>query len=140
LEYRDLIKHPKFKDDWLLSGGNEFGRLFNGIGKNADGTQQFVGTNTCVWIDKSQVPKNKKVTYARIVVDVRPEKAEPNRTRITAGGDKLDYYGDVSTETASLETAKISFNSIVSTPGAKFMTMDISNMYLNTPLKDFQYM
>jgi len=28
----------------------------------------------------------------------------------------------------------------LSTPGAKFMTMDISNMYLNAPLKDFQYM
>ena len=140
MEYRDLIKHPKFKDDWLVSGSNEFGRLFQGIGKNADGTQRVVGTNTCVWINRSQVPKHKKVTYARIVVDVRPEKAEPNRTRITAGGDKLDYFGDVSTETASLETAKILFNSIVSTPGAKFMTMDISNMYLNTPLKDFQYM
>ncbi|KAL7475771.1 hypothetical protein ACHAW6_001674 [Cyclotella cf. meneghiniana] len=30
--------------------------------------------------------------------------------------------------------AKILFNSIVSTPGARFMTMDISNFYLNTPL------
>ena len=24
LEYRHLIKHPKFKDDWLKSGVNEF--------------------------------------------------------------------------------------------------------------------
>ena len=24
LEYRHLIKHPKFKDDWLKSGANEF--------------------------------------------------------------------------------------------------------------------
>jgi len=71
------------------------------------------------------------------VVDVRPEKAEPNRTRITAGGDRLKYFGDVSTESSSLETAKLLFNSIVSTPGAKCMTLDISNMYLNTPLKDF---
>ena len=140
MEYRDLIKHPSYKEDWLESGANEFGRLFQGIGKKADGTQRVKGTNTCVWIDKAQVPRNKKVTYARIVVDVRPEKAEPNRTRITAGGDRLEYFGDVSTETSSLETAKLLFNSIVSTPGAKFMTLDISNMYLNTPLKDFQYM
>ena len=91
----------------------------------------------CVWIDKSQVSRNKKVTYARIVVDMRPEKAEPNRTRITAGGDRLEYFGDVSIETLSLETAKLLFNSIVSTPGAKFVTLDINNiMYLNTTVLD----
>ena len=32
------------------------------------------------------------------------------------------------------------FNSIVSTPVAKFMTIDISNKYLNTPLPEYQYM
>ena len=140
LEYRHLIKHPKFKAVWTKSGANEFGRLFQGIGKNTDGTQRVSGTDTCHWIHKHQIPATKKVTYARICCDVRPEKAEQERTRITAGGDQLEYDGDVSTKTAGLETAKILFNSIISTPGARFMTMDISNMYLNTPLKDFQYM
>ena len=32
------------------------------------------------------------------------------------------------------------FNSVVSTQEAKFMMIDISNMYLNTPLIDYQYM
>ena len=31
------------------------------------------------------------------------------------------------------------FKSVVSTPDAKFMTIDISNMYLNTPLQEYQY-
>jgi hypothetical protein len=31
--------------------------------------------------------------------------------------------------------AKILFNSVISTADAHFMTMDISNFYLNTPLK-----
>ncbi|EJK49677.1 hypothetical protein THAOC_31417, partial [Thalassiosira oceanica] len=35
--------------------------------------------------------------------------------------------------------AKILFNSVISTRGAKFMTMDISNFYLNTPLKRPEY-
>ena len=35
--------------------------------------------------------------------------------------------------------AKILFNSVVSTQGAKFMTMDISNFYLMTPLKRPEY-
>jgi len=86
------------------------------------------------------IPAGKIATYAQICCDLRPEKTEQARTRITAGGNLLEYIGDVSTKTTRLETAKILFNSITSTPGAKFMTMDISNMYLNTPLKDFQYM
>ena len=39
-----------------------------------------------------------------------------------------------------IETAKIVFNSVISTPDAKFMTINISNMYLNTPLQEYQYM
>jgi hypothetical protein len=35
--------------------------------------------------------------------------------------------------------AKVLFNSVVSTPGAKFMTMDVSNFYLMTPLKRPEY-
>ena len=140
LEYRQLIKHPDYKDAWNLSGANEFGRLLQGIGHNPDGTQRIQGTNTCFFIHKHNIPRDKKATYARIVCEERPEKTEVNRTRITAGGDRLEYFGDVSTETAGLTTAKLLFNSVVSTPGARFMTFDISNMYLNTPLRDFQYM
>ena len=35
--------------------------------------------------------------------------------------------------------AKILFNSVISTPGARFMTMDISNFYLMTPLLRPEY-
>ena len=35
--------------------------------------------------------------------------------------------------------AKLLFNSVVSTKGAKFMTADISNFYLNTPLTRPEY-
>ena len=46
LEYRHLIQHPKFKDNWLKSGANEFYRLFQGSKEETDGTQQTKGTNT----------------------------------------------------------------------------------------------
>ena len=32
------------------------------------------------------------------------------------------------------------FNSVISIPAAKFMTINISNMYLNTLLQEYQYM
>jgi hypothetical protein len=76
MEYRDLLKDPKHREAWSRAAANEFGRLFNGVGKNKDGTQRVVGTNTCHWIRKSQVPKGKIVTYARTVVAIRTEKAE----------------------------------------------------------------
>ena len=37
-------------------------------------------------------------------------------------------------------TAKLLFNSVISTKRAKFMTMDISNFYLMTPLPRPEYL
>ncbi len=76
----------------------------------------------------------KDVTYGQFVCMVRPKKAEPNCTRFTVGGDRINYPGEVATPTADMLVAKMLFNSIISTRGAQFMTMDISNIYLMTPL------
>ena len=40
-----------------------------------------------------QVKKYPKhtVMYASIVLDYRPQKTDPNRVQITAGGDLIDY-------------------------------------------------
>jgi hypothetical protein len=32
------------------------------------------------------------------------------------------------------------FNSKISTPGARFLVIDINNFYLNTPLERYEYM
>ena len=86
LEYRHLIKQPKFRVNWLKLGANKFYQLFQAF-KKTDGSQRIKGTNTLFWIKKEQVPKNKKAMYARVVVNKRPEKEVVNRTQITAGGD-----------------------------------------------------
>ena len=101
------------------------------------------GTNTIKFIHKNQVPRDraKDVTYGLITTLVRPEKIdEPNRTRLVAGGDRVHYPGDAGTPTADLLTVKLLINSIISTEGAKFMTMDIKDFYLNTPMARFEYM
>jgi hypothetical protein len=36
--------------------------------------------------------------------------------------------------------AKILINSVIFTPGAKFLVVDINNFYLSTPLGRFEYM
>ena len=56
------------------------------------------------------------------------------------GGDRINYPGDVATKTADITTTKLLLNSVVSTPNAKFMTLDVKNFYLNTPLKRYEYL
>ena len=136
LNYRQLMRHPFYKKAWSLSSANEFGRLANGVGGRIKNP-----TNTIKFIRKDDVPldRRKDVTYGQFVCTVRPEKAESNRTRFTVGGDRINYPGEVATPTAEMLVAKLLFNSVISTKGAKFMTMDISNFYLMTPLKRPEY-
>ena len=83
--------------------------------------------------------KNKGRHIWLFFCNVRNEKSEKNRTRFVVGGDRINYPGEVATPTAEMLVAKLLFNSIISTNGAKFMTMDISNFYLMTPLSHPEY-
>jgi hypothetical protein len=49
------------------------------------------------------------------------------------GGNLIDYPGDVSTKTADLTTEKIVFTSVLSTPKAKFMGIDLRNFISTCP-------
>eukprot|EP00804_Cyclotella_cryptica_P007549 CCRYP_010638-RA/>CCRYP_010638-RA protein AED:0.05 eAED:0.05 QI:0/0/0/1/1/1/3/0/1237 len=135
LNYRAFLRHPAYHDNWTKSSANEFGRLANGVGG------RIKGTNTIRFIRKRDIPKNrvKDITYSQFVCTIRPEKKEPNRTRLVVGRDRINYPGEVATPTADMLAAKILFNSVISTANARFMTMDISNFYLNTPLKRPEY-
>ena len=86
-------------------------------------------TNTIFSISKEDLPAEicKDVTYGRIVVSYRPEKSDPNRVRLTVGGDRINYLGDCGTPTADMLTVKLLLNSVISTKGAKFMSIDIKN-------------
>ena len=54
-------------------------------------------------------------------------------------GNLICYPNDVGTPTADLLLIKIFLNSVISTPGARFATADISNFYLMTPLHRPEY-
>ncbi len=98
---------------------------------------QTKGIDTIFFIPWHKVPKEraKDVTYGLITCLVRPKKTEePNRTRLVAGGNRVHYPFDAGTLTANLLTVKLLINSGISTPGARFFTMDIKNFYLCTPM------
>ena len=88
----------------------------------------------------NHIPQDRVFTYARLVVDFRPPKDDPNRVRITAGGNLIKYPGEITTRTADTTTAKVLWNSILSTEVARFMGLDIKNCYLGTPIDHFEYM
>eukprot|EP00804_Cyclotella_cryptica_P005330 CCRYP_020410-RA/>CCRYP_020410-RA protein AED:0.19 eAED:0.19 QI:0/-1/0/1/-1/1/1/0/760 len=136
MEYRHLIKDPKYSTIWKKAYGKELGRLAQGI----PGIVQ--GTNTIVFIAKDDVPPDRRrdVTYGRICANFRPEKDDPHRVRLTVGGNRIHFPGDCGTPTADMLTTQILLNSIISTRGARFMTIDIKDFYLNTPMARPEFM
>ena len=128
LEYRHLTNHPKYKDTWTKSFSKEIRRL-------------ATTTKTIFFLTKPEIPeeRRKDITYGRIVCTYRSEKNDPNRTRITMGGNLVNYPNDCGTPTADLLTVKLMLNSIISTPNAKFMTIDLKDFYLLTPMNRYEY-
>jgi hypothetical protein len=81
------MKDPRLQPLWTRGFGNECGRLFQGI-------RDITGTDTCFFTTLKNIPKDRKITYGKIVCDYKPHKQEKERVRLTVGGDKLDYSGD----------------------------------------------
>ena len=117
------MKNPKYCQLYATSYSKELGSLAQGMPGKAE------GTNTIYFIDKADIPAErwKDVTYGRVVVAYLPEKSDSYQTRITVGGNLIAYPGDCGTPTVDLLTVKLLINSIISTQGAKFMTIEIKD-------------
>ena len=124
MEYRHLIQGPG-KYIWVKALANDFERLAQGVKYRMP-----TGNSTIFFIHPSKIPAHNKVTYGRLVVDIRPLKYEKYRVRITVGGDKLDFCGDALSVAASLATVKLILNSVVSTKNAKITTADIKYFFV----------
>ena len=61
VECRHLItyKNPKIRAIWNKPAASEIGRLFQGVGKGADGVQRIKGNETFFFISRAKV-RNKK--------------------------------------------------------------------------------
>ena len=130
-EYAELIACSD-GPEWLISSCEEWGRL-------AQGYKDIAGTNTIRFIKHTDMPRDRKATYVRIVCTDRPQKVQPRRVRHVVGGDRIDYPGDTRTKTSTVENVKILINSVLSTPGARMMCMDLKDFYLNTPMERKEY-
>jgi hypothetical protein len=107
MKIQQLLVNPKCKELGGKSYMKELGRLAQGMPRVSK------GTDTIVFIRCKDIPHDCKcnVTYARVCVNYCPEKEDPNRTRVTAGGNLLHYPGDCGTPTVSSLSSSISTTS-----------------------------
>ena len=111
---------------WLTKHGEEITRLFE--------------SHTMKLRHRHTIPANKKTAYYNPQVRTKIKSGNLDyRVRGTIGGNRVDYDGDTAAHTASMQLIKILLNSVVS-DGAKFMTADIKDFYLGTPLPSPEYM
>ena len=84
------MKFPKYQKLYAKSYNKELGRIAQGIPGVVN------GTNNIFFIHKTNVSAErwKYATYVRVVVNYRPEKGYPYRTRLTIGGNLIVYPGD----------------------------------------------
>ena len=92
---------------WDKFFSNESGKLDHGVGN------RVAGSNTIFFIPKKQVPLDWKVTHGRIIWGIRPQKSETHRTRITVGGNIIDYPGELTPPTADITTDKTLIKSTI---------------------------
>ena len=126
LTMKTALASPE-SDIWLTKHGEEISRLFD--------------SDTIRLIQRQDVPRQKKPAYYNPQVKTKIKDGQLQyRVRGTIGGNHISYDGETAAHTASMQLIKIFLNSVVSTPDAKFMTADIKDFYLGTPLPTTEYM
>ena len=82
-KYTELARDEEMRELWTTVFGKEWGSIAQG-----DNKMGSVGTNSLFVMMHDQIkhiPRDRTITYRRIVVDYRDQKADPNRVRIITG-------------------------------------------------------
>ena len=89
MEYRKLMRKPKYRQLYRNYYAKEIGQLAQGMHGLVD------GTNTMFLIDNQDIPVKrwKDVKCGIVVVEYQPDKRNPYYTRLTIGGDIVNYPG-----------------------------------------------
>ena len=128
LTYRSALAGPN-ASHWRVAEGKEISKLID------------THTMRPIFASDQPVDRRKDTTYYNPQVKEKPgsENTVLRRVRGTIGGDRINYPFDVSARTADLDVVKILLNSVISTD-AQWMTLDIVDYYLGTPLPRSEYL
>ena len=80
--YQKLSKQDSTHEIWALAMCKELGTLSQGYKGLVEGKNIFFFVSHDKICD---IPPDKTVTYARIIIDYRPQKSDPNSVRLTVG-------------------------------------------------------
>ena len=125
----------EYSKAWIRGYSNEIGRLARGVHP-----RMMTGSNTVHFIYLSQKPANRTATYLRTIANYKPQMEDLFLIRFTVSGNMIDYPGNVATPTTELATVNVHLNSVISDINASYMTVDIKDFYLGTPMNRFEYM
>jgi hypothetical protein len=108
---------------------------------DAEEFQRLLQTGTLRPIMYTDIPADNVVTYVNPVCSekVNDDGSVKFRTRLTIGGDRINYPFDKSAETADLEAVKLLLNCMIS-EDANWSTMDLTDFYLGTDLPHPEYL
>jgi hypothetical protein len=115
--YKKLMHDPATSKMWQTAFGKDFGGMAQGDNKTGQKETNAMFVMTLNEI-KHVLWQIKTFLYGNPVVDYRPQKEDPIRIRITAGGDLVTYESSPSLCTADLDTFKLHWNSVISMLGA----------------------
>jgi hypothetical protein len=137
--YKKLMNDRAMAETWQTAFGKDSGGMSQG--DNKTGQKR---TNTMFIMTRGKIrhtlATGQKFTYGNLADDYQPQKEDPHRICITAGGNLITYASSPSIRTADLDMAKQYWNSVISTKGEKYMCLDIKYFYLTAKLEYFEYM
>jgi hypothetical protein len=111
--YKKLMNNLATMKIWQTAFGKDFGGMVQGNNKTGEhGTNSiFVMTHAEILL----IPTDRTIMYARVFVNFCPQKLDPHQIWIMAGGNLINYPGELTTKTADRTTSKLMWNSILST-------------------------
>ena len=86
------------------------------------------------------IPEDRVVTYVCIVIDFCPQKEDPNRVRITAGGNLIKTPGGLTTRTVDMTTSKNTVEQHPQHGRRKVCRIPHLDFYLGTDTERYKYM
>lgn len=94
-----------------------------------------------IFLDEQPIERRKDTTYYNPQTKEKKTAAGERTCRIrgTIGGDRIHYPGPTTARTAAMPLVKILLQSVISDE-SKWLTIDIKDYYLNTPLTRPEYL
>ena len=110
-KYQKLVDDPILCEIWEMAICVELDRLTQGFVKTK-------GTETMRFLELDEmknIPRDRTVTYARFVVNYRPQKKRPQSCQNHSGGNLIEYHYELTTRSADL-TPQRYFGKALSAP------------------------